>query len=122
MKKKILLLLVLAVFLTWPVGYAFSNQQASAEEASGYPIEGWVFGDVVELDPENGQFILTYFDYRGREKEMTVKVDAETKYENVNGFEDIKAGDALSVDYLITPEGEAVALSISVERLKGAKE
>lgn len=119
--KKISLSLMLAVFLTWPVSYVFANRQASAGEASGYPVEGWVFGDVVEADPENSQFILVYFDYRGREKEMAVKVDAGTRYDNVNGFDDIKAGDALSVDYLITPEGEAVALSISVEKIKDAQ-
>lgn len=118
---------MLSAFLTFSFSCDSCRGQASAQELPEqelpeYAVEGWVFGDVVELDSENSRFILVYFDYHGREKEMEVKVDAGTKYENVSGFDDIKAGDALSVDYLITPEGEAVALSISVEGLKGAKE
>jgi hypothetical protein len=122
MKGKDVIPIILAALLILSISSVFLRQQASAEEASGYSVESWVFGDVVELNLENNQFILTYFDYDNKEKEIAIKVDAQTKYENVNGLEDIKVGDALGVDYLVTPEGEAIALNISVEGIKDAEQ
>lgn len=117
--KKAFILLILTFFLTLPARNINLAQVAQARQESGYSIEGWVFGDVVELDSENNQFILSYVNYNNEEEEIAILVDAKTKYKNVNGLGDIKIDDAVSVDYKVSPEGKVIALALSVEKIKG---
>jgi len=110
-------------FLSLNINQAFTQEEELIEEELGFPIQGWILRDVVSLDLENNQLILNYIDYNtDEEKEITIGVDIDTSYENVSNFTDIKVGDVAAVDYKVTPQGETIALIISVERLKEAKQ
>jgi hypothetical protein len=113
MRRDLLLLLCLLIYLSLNPGQVFSQQAP----------QRWLLGDVISLDLENNQLTVGYIDYNTNEgKEVTFAIDAQTRYENVNKLEDIKVGDVVVIDYRICCGGKTTALNISVERLKEAKE
>jgi hypothetical protein len=60
---------------------------------------------------------VKYLDYdTDTEKEMAITADDNTKYENVNSFDEIKPQDTLSIDYKIGTDASNIAVNISVER------
>jgi len=123
MKRNALALFSLVIFLSLTINQALSQQEELTGEELGFPIQGWILGDVASLDLENNQLMLNYIDYNtDEEKEITIGVDMDTNYENVSGLEDIKIGDVIAIDYEITLQGKTTALNISVERLKDAKQ
>lgn len=123
MKRIASILFDLVILFSLTAGQIFSQQEAVAEQEEGFPIPGWVLGDVIALDLESNQLILSYIDYNtDEEKGTTIGVDASTNYENVKSLKEIKVGDVVAIDYTVGSEGEIIALNISVERLKGTKE
>jgi len=87
------------------------------QEISTEPEMQWLWGEVVSVDPANSQVTVKYLDYdNDTEKEMVVNVDEKTGYENSKSIGDIKSGDTVSIDYVVSPEGKSVAKNISVEK------
>lgn len=77
----------------------------------------WVWGDVVSVDAEKGQFTAKYLDYEtDTEKEIAFYIDEKTVFENAHNLGEIRPQDSASVDYAITNEGKNVARLISVEK------
>ena len=117
MRINLLVLFGLMGLLSLTTAKIFSQQEALAEEGLVYIIEQWVLGDVIAIDLEKNQLKLGYVDYNTDEaKEIAIGVDVNTNYENVNSLADIKINDVVAVDYETTPEGEAMASNINVER------
>jgi hypothetical protein len=77
----------------------------------------WVWGEVTSLDPQNKQVTINYFDYEtDAEKEVKLLIDDKTKYENINSLSDLKLHDTISVDYVLSADGQYNARNISVEK------
>lgn len=109
----LLISIVSFVFLSGNLIYA---QEEPVETATLEPQMQWLWGEVTAVDIAKQQITVKYLDYEtDTEKEMVVTADSQTKYENVNSIEEIKAQDALSVDY-ITSDNNNIAKVISVEK------
>jgi hypothetical protein len=81
----------------------------------------WVWAEVISVSPQNNQLTLKYLDYEAdAEKEMVMGVDDKTTYENVKSLSEIKASDAVSVDYITNAEGKNIAKNINVEKPEAA--
>ena len=116
MKRSVSVLFMLVVFFSLATAQTFSQQEALAQEKSECLREKWLLGDVITLDLESSQLTVNYVDHNtNQQKEITISVDEETRYENINSLQDIKVGDAVFIEYKISPEGEAIALNISIE-------
>ena len=118
MKTAVVSLVWVVIFLNLSIVGAFS-QPASEAEAQGKPPTldpQWVLGDVIDLDTETNQLILGSINYDTyKDRIVVIKIDAAVEYENIDSLADIKAGDVISVEYIIDLEGEAVALKISAQ-------
>jgi len=98
----------------------------SQDEIAGLPLAQdmaheaetqWIWGDVVSVDKAARSIKVKYLDYdTDTEKEMAITADDNTKYENVNSFDEIKPQDTLSIDYKIGTDASNIAVNISVER------
>ncbi|MBI4706612.1 MAG: hypothetical protein HY761_01625 [Candidatus Omnitrophica bacterium] len=119
MPKKNVFIILTGVFLFFAgLSMAFGQQQtAQPVQAQEEPEVQWVWGEVVSVDPQNKIFSVKYLDYEtDEEKEIAVNVDEKTIYENVKAIGEIKTKDAVSIDYIVTPEGRNVARNISLEK------
>jgi len=76
----------------------------------------WVWGEVVNLDSAGKIITLKYLDYEtDQEKDILLAVDEKTAFENIKSFDEIKAKDTLSIDYMVTPDGKNIAKNIGLE-------
>jgi len=90
-----------------------SEPQAAAPE----PELQWVWGEAVNLDPQNKLIMVKYLDYEtDQEKEISIGVDDKTTFENIKDILEIKPQDMLSIDYVVTGEGKNIAKNISLEK------
>ena len=116
MRSHILVLLFTVILLAFAGAQAFSQEEMMVEPEEELATEDWLLGDVVAVDLENSQLSVAYADYEtDEEKEITIRVDANTGYDNFGSLEKIKVGDVVSIDYMLDPNGEAVALNIMLE-------
>ena len=123
MRKNILFFFSVPIFLSLCCAQVFSSEDAALmEQEWGIPIQEWVLGDVTYLDTVNNQLTLSYIDYSGKERLINLIINSNTEFDFAQSLKDIKVGDVVSVDYKITTNGEAVALSVSVERIKGIEQ
>lgn len=82
------------------------------------PETQWIYGEVVNLDPQNKAILIKTLDYEtDQEKEIAVTVDEKTSFENIKSLDEIKPNDTVSVDYVAAGENKNVAKNISLERL-----
>ena len=118
MKRKTLAVLVAAACLTLAfVAVAFSQDtpNESSDEMETLEVQ-WLWGEVVSVNPDKNEILVRYMDYDNEEmKEITVTVDEDTTYENVESLAKIKPKDTLSIDYIITEEGKNLAKLVSFE-------
>ncbi len=62
------------------------------------------------------QFVISEYDYDSdKDVDVTYSVPTGTKFENVTALQEIKAGDAVDIDFL-TKNGQKVASGITVEK------
>jgi hypothetical protein len=62
----------------------------------------WVWGEVVSVDQANKQIIIKHLDYESYEEvQTTLKVNEKTLFENVTDLSGVKAGDHITVDYIM---------------------
>jgi hypothetical protein len=118
MRRKASVLFGLVIFLSLTIGQASSPQAVWGEEEEVVTLltEDWILGDVISVDVENNKLVVGYMDYDTyEERQIPIVVNSATLYENVKSLQDIKAGDAVSIDYSANPQGENTALNISVE-------
>jgi len=81
------------------------------------PEAQWVWGEVVSVDAANNQINVKFLDYETDvEKEVAINVDDKTTYENVQSINEIKPKDTVSIDYIVNPDGQNIARSISIEK------
>ena len=107
---------------------ALTNGQESGQEtqttqpassAQGELQTDWLWAEVLKVNPEAKELVVKYLDYDSdTEKEMTLKVDEKTLFENAQSINDIKPGDGVSIDYVVTSDNLAVAQQVSVEKFK----
>ncbi|MBU0710285.1 MAG: hypothetical protein KJ793_06225 [Candidatus Omnitrophica bacterium] len=116
MRKRTDLLLVMAailVFITY--GVAFS-QETMAQEETAPVLTQWVWGEVVSVDSTSGMIVVKYLDYESeQEQEMAIMVTDTTKFEEISSINDINAGDAISIDFMVNSEGNNIAENITTE-------
>ena len=120
--------LILSVFsllfalshLSWAQDEAAQPQPAAAPAASPAALETetqWLWGDVVIADSQAKSLTIKYLDYDTEtEKQLAVTVDENTVYENVKSLDEIKPQQTVSIDYIVTMEGNNIARNISVEQ------
>lgn len=120
MKIGLILSIVASVIF---IGATFTFSQEPAEQTKPVLETGnesdmqWVWGEVVTLDAQNKTILLKYLDYEtDQEKEINIKLDDKTTFENAESAEEIKPKDTLSIDYVVSDEGENIAKNISVEQ------
>jgi len=127
MKIKMSLVLgIMFSFILISTGIVFSEEQAvenpPAQEVPSEPETQWIWGDVVSVDAVAKKVLVKYLDYEtDTEKEINIAVDDKTTYENVKSVDEIKPQDTLSIDYMISPDGNNIARNISVEKPEGTE-
>ena len=93
-----------------------SGEVAPAEDVP------WIWGDVKAVDITSSVFKINYLDYQtDEEKEITLGIDQDTKFENAGNLGEVKAGDIVSVEYAVR-DGKNVAKNISVEKVDVSSE
>lgn len=119
--------LLIAFFLVFiNSGLAFSQEVAVKEKAvketeTESEIQ-WIWAEVVSADTQKNEIAVKYFDYEiDEEKDIAITVDNKTTYENVKSITELKPGDTLSIDYVVSPEGKNIAGNISVEKPEGSQ-
>lgn len=77
----------------------------------------WVWGDVVNVDKQNKTLAVKYFDYEtDQDKELSVSIDDQTTFENIQTLDEAKVGDVVSIDFSVDANGKNIAKNISVEK------
>lgn len=118
------LILCLSILVLWAkVSFTqeAQTQPLTEEKVQETPQEEiqWVWGEVVSVDANNNQINVKYFDYEtDLEKEMTLSLDKDTRYEGVASLLDIKPQDTVSIDYIIK-EGKNITQQVNVEKFEG---
>jgi len=127
MRSYLWVMLLAVMFLGFVAAQGFSQETVmdSQEEVTGsqeemteeeFVTEEWLLGDVVAVDLENSRLIVSYIDNETEEeKEISLLVDEATTYENAVSLDEIKVGNVVAIDYILEPDGKAVALNIRVE-------
>ena len=107
-----------ACCLSPEAGYASGAAEGALEETTGgYDLIEWLWGEVASLGAAS--LTIRYLDYEdGTQKQMVIRVNEETVYENVSSLEDIRIGDTLSIDYVRDKQGDGVASQISREHIE----
>ncbi|MDD5166198.1 MAG: hypothetical protein PHQ57_02270 [Candidatus Omnitrophica bacterium] len=104
------------------LGLASSQEDAAVKEklvkaTEAEPEIQWVWAEVVSVNIEKNEVKIKYFNYEtDEEKEIDIAVDNKTTYENIKSINELKIGDTLSIDYVVSPEGKDIARNISVEK------
>ncbi len=118
MKLRTGLITVIAAVMFFLSASIIFGQEASTDVSTDAGTQ-WVWGEVVSSDSVNKTITLKSIDYEtGQEKEVLVTTDDKTTFENAKSFDELKKGDALSIDYMIGADGKMKAKVISVEKLK----
>jgi hypothetical protein len=107
------------------VAVAFSQDMPgqSSDDIEVFSDVQWLWGEAVSVDTEKGEILVRYMDYDNEEeREITVTVDEETAYENVESFAKIKPQDTLSIDYIIAPDAKCLAKLISFEKAESLED
>jgi len=123
-KKFIVLVVLLMVstllaFAEEPVVFpadmtASSDQQGAIKNTNDAQ---WAWGEVTNVDAQAKTLTLKYLDYEtDQEKDLVLMIDENTVFENIKGFDEIKVKDTLSIDYMITAEGNNLAKNINFEQ------
>jgi len=125
--KKILPIFVFSFSMIIPVFCASAAEEEAAAEQSSVSAESqpaaledtntqWAWGEVVNIDGAGKTVTLRYLDYEtDQEKDIDISVDGNTSFENIDGFDDIKVKDTLSIDYTPGPDGKNIARDIGLE-------
>ncbi|MDP2938556.1 MAG: DUF5666 domain-containing protein [Candidatus Omnitrophota bacterium] len=95
-----------------------SSESTPLKEAKPITEEArWVWAEVISVDTANNQALVKYLDYdTDEEKELTIVIDDNTRFENAEGIKAIAVGDNVGVDYVLNDKGQAVAKSIALEK------
>ena len=118
MRRNTLVLFGLMIVLSLTIGQVSFPRAVWGEEKEEITLltEDWVLGDVISVDVESNKLLVGYMDYDTYEEgQIPIFVNSATLYENIKSLQDIKVGDAVSIDYSTSPQGENIALNISVE-------
>lgn len=93
--------------------------EGSAVPQDKEPETQWVYGDVINLDPQNKTIMVKTLDYEtDQEKEIAITIDEKTTFENIKSLDEIKPNDTVSVDYIVTADGKNLAKNISLEAVE----
>ncbi|MFA5144713.1 MAG: hypothetical protein WC723_01715 [Candidatus Omnitrophota bacterium] len=121
MKNRRILILCIAVFLVF-----ISTNLVFSQEGQDNPDTQWVWGEVSALDAQARTILVKYLDYEtDQEKDINVSIADATTYENIKSLDELKLSDAVSIDYVVSPDGKNIAKNISVEKIEnmqGAQE
>jgi hypothetical protein len=110
-----ILLAISLISLNAKIG--FTQEKSAAPTQENELDTQWLWGEVKSLDIANNEIVINYFDYdTDSEKEIKINTDNKTVYDNINSLNDIKLNDAISVDYVISPDGKYIAKNISIEK------
>lgn len=123
--NKGLIVLITASFILMSAGLGFAQEQPQQKEApaASEPEMQWLWGEVINLDPHNKMILVKYLDYETeQERQAAISVDEKTTYENITSIEELKQNDAVSVDYIISPDGKNIARIISLEKPEASTE
>lgn len=106
-------------------GFALSQDESlegqATTEVKDMPETQWVWGEVVNLDPQNKAILVKYLDYENdQEKEISIKTDDSTTFENFKSLDEIKPNDEVSIDYIVTSDGTNLAKNIGLEKPEAA--
>lgn len=112
MKRKIVLILVTAVFLTLSLPIvSFCQEQAAESEIQ------WIWGEAISIDIPKNELLIQYLDYdTDEDRQISISVDDKTSFENASSLLDIKPHEVVIVDFLAYPDGKNIAKNINVEK------
>jgi len=89
---------------------------AALKEAPVQPKELAIYGEIQSVNATSNSISIQYYDYESdEEKTVDVIINPETKMENANSLNDIKAGDWADVTYALSG-GKNIAKSVAVEK------
>lgn len=78
----------------------------------------WLWGEIVSIDESKKTATVKYVDYEtDQEKQAVITCDDATAFENITAFNEIKAGDTVSIDYITREGGVNLARIVSLEKL-----
>lgn len=116
----ILALVLFAVSINFRAGFAQNNDLQKAEIKEEAAVAGleetetkWLWGSVVSVDKGNNAIVIYDTD---TEKEIKMKVDDKTVYEEIDSLDAVQPDDILSIDYIVSSEGENIASVVILEK------
>jgi len=120
--KRVCFLVFMLLFLN--ASLTFCQEQTTgptpAAENKGAQEPQWVWAEVLSVDAASRQMTVKYLDYEAdTEKEMVISADDKTTFENANSLEEIKPQDTVSIDYIVSADGQNIARNINVEKPEG---
>ena len=119
-KSRFHILAAAVLFILSGISLSFA-QQASlpAQQISPAPKVEWLWGEVVLVDASSNSVNVRYVDPEtDNQKDITIIINENTKFENVKSIADIAAKDSISFEYIVDAEGNNLATSISVEKIE----
>ncbi|MFA6349314.1 MAG: hypothetical protein WCY12_00100 [Candidatus Omnitrophota bacterium] len=114
----LILALAMAAFLAAALCIA---EEIQVSPVSVEPAEQWLWGEVTLVKPGDRTITVKYADAEtDKDMKMTFSVDDNTKFENVNSFDEIKPGDSVSFTYISAAEGKNIAKTVNLEKIDEA--
>lgn len=93
------------------------SQEAAPKEAQVEQETEWLWGEVVSIDEASGKITIKYLNYENdTEEQATLTVSEKTVYENTTSLSQIKPNDTVSIDYIISNQGEKIIKTINLEK------
>jgi hypothetical protein len=111
MLKKSFILSLVAIFALMNSLLLAQPEESSSEEEEFQ----WVWGEVTSIDTAKKSITVKYLDYEtDTEKEMSLIVDENTKFESAKSLADIKVADTVDIEYIVK-DGKNIARNISLD-------
>ncbi|MDD5513110.1 MAG: hypothetical protein PHD09_05030 [Candidatus Omnitrophica bacterium] len=115
------------------ITFIFSNAAYSQDDniitgpqldtESSEPVVQWLWGEVLSVDADKNQIKVKFLDFENdAEKEILLTANDLTNFENIKGVVDLKPQDNVSVDYVITTQGDNVAKYIGLEKAENSQD
>jgi len=108
---------VFFIFIFTTISVSASNDRSPPSAERGQPEVLFVYGEVVAIDGIWNSVTIRHFDYTVlKNDDLEIALKETTEWENVPGMRQLNIGDWAGVTYVIQPNGNRMAESISVEK------
>jgi len=113
--RKIAKLIILIVVLS--LGSFVWAQAETSDTSKAQSNTDWLWGEVVSVDVNASSLLVSYLDFNlDEEKQIVIKIDAQTVLEGAKSVAEISAGDIVSIDFVKENETTNLGKKVLVEK------